>query len=403
MIRDYFRFAFQNFKARKVRTYLTMLGIFIGVAAVVSLISISQGLRSAMTETFESMGSDKIFIMSGVSYGLPTTGITEMSGKDKEVVEKTEGVERTSAFIFKLLRIKYNEEVKYVFVNGLPVDRESLELIESIQTFKIAQGRDLKTGDKYKAVVGSMYAKGDVFDKKVKVRDKIEIEGKEFKVIGIMAPIGNPQDDSQITIPIDAAREIFNEPEKVDYIMVQVKQGYDAEEVAEKIKKNLRDHRNLEEGEEDFTVQTSAQLIASFGNVFTIITIVLVGIAAISLFVGGIGITNMMYTSVLERTREIGVMKAIGAKSSNILLIFLIESGILGLVGGAVGILIGIGLGELVQFAAATANLSLLKSSFPWYLIIGSLLFSFIVGVLSGVLPARAASRLQPVDALRYE
>lgn len=403
MIRDYFRFAFANFKARKVRTYLTMIGIFIGVAAVVSLISVGQGLQSAMSEAFKSMGTDKIFISPKAGYGLPVSGITELTDKDKEAVEKTNGVERSSSFIYKLLRARHKEEVNYVWVTGLPVDRESLDLIETIQLFKMTDGRGLKQGDKYKAVAGSMYAEGDVFDKKISVRDKIEIEGREFSVIGIMAPLGNPQDDSQLLIPMEAAREIFGEKDKVDTIIVQAKPGFDVEQVAEKIKENLRDHRNLKEGEEDFTLQTSAQLIASFGAVFTVITIVLIGIAAISLFVGGVGIMNTMYTSVLERTNEIGIMKAIGAKNSNILLIFLIESGMLGLIGGAVGIALGVSLGKLVQFAAAQANLSLLKASFPWYLIIGALLFSFIAGVLSGILPARAASGLKPVDALRYE
>ncbi len=403
MIKDYFNFAFKSFKARKVRTYLTMLGIFIGVAAVVSLISIGQGLQGALTSTFESMGTDKIFVIPGLNFGMPTTGVTEMDDDDVEVIEKTEGVEKTSSFIFRLIKVKYKEEVKYVWVNGLPVDRESLELIESIQTFNVVEGRDFKSGDKHKAIIGSMYAEGDVFSKGLRVRDKLEIEGKEFKIIGIMDPIGNPQDDSQVLIPIDAAREIFNEPNKVDYIMVKAKAGYDVEQVAEDIKKNLREHRDLDEGEEDFTVQASSQLIGSFGTVFKIVTIFLVGIACISLFVGGIGIMNTMYTSILERTNEIGVMKAIGAKNSNILLIFLIESGILGLVGGGVGVLLGVGLAELVEFSAASANLSLLKASFPWYLVIGALLFSFIIGVMSGVLPARAASKLKPVDALRYE
>ena len=123
----------------------------------------------------------------------------------------------------------------------------------------------------------------------------------------------------------------------------------------------------------------------------------------IAIIVGGIGIMNTMYTSVLQRTRDIGIMKAIGAKNSDILLIFLIESGILGLVGGAIGILIGVALSKLVEFASFQSGITLFQAYFPWYLIAGALAFSFIVGVLSGILPARQASKLKPVDALRYE
>ncbi|MCK4589887.1 MAG: ABC transporter permease, partial [Nanoarchaeota archaeon] len=123
----------------------------------------------------------------------------------------------------------------------------------------------------------------------------------------------------------------------------------------------------------------------------------------ISLLVGGVGIMNTMYTSVLERTNEIGVMKAIGAQNKDILAIFLFESGFLGLMGGIIGVLIGVGIGKLVEFGAAMQGLDILKASFPWYLIVGALLFSFLVGAISGVAPARQASKMKPVEALRYE
>ncbi|MFH1823570.1 MAG: FtsX-like permease family protein, partial [archaeon] len=139
-------------------------------------------------------------------------------------------------------------------------------------------------------------------------------------------------------------------------------------------------------------------------DIFGIVQAVFIGIAAISLVVGGIGIMNTMYTAVLERTREIGIMKAVGARNRNILTLFLIESGILGLVGGAIGVLIGIGLSTGVAFVAAQAlGTTFLRAVFPWYLIVGALAFSFGIGSLSGILPAIQASRLKPVDALRYE
>ncbi len=141
----------------------------------------------------------------------------------------------------------------------------------------------------------------------------------------------------------------------------------------------------------------------SFQVILNIIQIFLIGIAAISLVVGGIGIMNTMYTSVLERTKEIGIMKSIGAKNSDILIIFLIESGILGLIGGLIGIILGMSFSKLIELGAKLAGYGMIQVSFPLLLILGTLLFSFLIGTISGVLPARQASKLKPVDALRYE
>jgi putative ABC transport system permease protein len=184
---------------------------------------------------------------------------------------------------------------------------------------------------------------------------------------------------------------------------VQVKKGFDPDKVAGDIKKYLRKSRGQKEGEEDFTVQTSEQLAESFSTVFTIVQVVLIGLASISLLVGGIGIMNTMFTSVLERTREIGVMKAIGARNSDIMKIFLIEAGLLCTIGGGIGIILGIGISKLIQYVAAQAGMGIIQAYFPWYLIVGALAFSFLVGTLSGIFPARRAAKLKPVDALRYE
>jgi putative ABC transport system permease protein len=139
------------------------------------------------------------------------------------------------------------------------------------------------------------------------------------------------------------------------------------------------------------------------GNIISAVRMIVIGIASISLIVGGVGIMNTMYTAVMERTREIGVMKAIGARNSDILLIFLIESGLLGLIGGAVGVLLGIGTGQLITALVEHPVFGAFKAQFPLWLVGGALLFSFIVGSLSGTLPALQAARMKPADALRYE
>jgi len=201
---------------------------------------------------------------------------------------------------------------------------------------------------------------------------------------------------------LDTARDIFGMEDDVSSIFVTVKEGFDVVDVKDRIEKELRKHRGLKEGDEDFSVATAEQMVGMFKDLLLVIQFVLIGIAAISLIVGGIGIMTTMYTSVIERTHEIGVMKAIGAKNSDIGLIFLIESGLLGVAGGIIGIILGLLLSFIVEFGAQTAGVDVMKAYISIELIAGALAFSFFVGAASGVLPAMRASKMNPVDALRH-
>ena len=404
MIVDYAKLAFETFKTRKKRTLLTMLGIFIGIAAVVSLVSLGQGLQKTVVEQFETLGTNKIIVSpSGGIFGQFEGAGAELTEDDLRVIERTKGIELAGGMLYKLGRVEYKGQTKYTWITGLPQDK-SKEIISDMSSFEVEEGRDLRKGDSYKALVGVLLTEDEYFfDRGVSVGDRVELEGKKFEIVGVLGRIGNPEDDSSLIIPLEAAREIFNEPDSYAYVMAQVSQGQDPEVVAERVKKALRKYRGVEEGEEDFSIQTFAELMESFQSVFAIVQAVLIGIAAISLLVGGIGIMNTMFTSVLQRTNQIGVMKAIGARNSDIFKLFLIESGFLGLFGGAIGVVIGIFLSKIVEFAAAGAGLPILKAYFPWYLILGALAFSFFVGCVSGLTPAVRASKLKPVDALRYE
>ncbi|MBD3303565.1 FtsX-like permease family protein [Candidatus Woesearchaeota archaeon] len=401
MIKDYFVFSFKSLKSRRLRTFLTMLGIFIGIAAVVSLISVGQGLQKAITEQFEAMGTNKIMVMpKGGFFGIGSSVVLDED--DLKVVRGSRGIKDAGGFLQRVGKISYSDENKYTWVAGMPVD-ETKKIIFDTSNFKISQGRDLKKGDSYKAVAGVRFSKGEIFDKEVGVGDRVEIEGFKFDIVGQLEPIGNPDDDSTLIIPIETAGDIFDAGDEFSIIIAEVVEGEDVGAVAESLKRSVRRHRDVEEGEEDFAITTFEEFMETFGSVFAIVQGVLIGIAAISLLVGGIGILNTMYTAVLQRTNEIGVMKAIGARNSDIMYLFLIESGFLGLVGGAVGILIGMGMSKAIELAAAQANFSILKAHFPWYLILGALAFSFLVGSIAGVWPAMQASKLKPVDALRYE
>ena len=259
----------------------------------------------------------------------------------------------------------------------------------------------MKSNDKYKVVVGYLIAHGNFFDKEIHVGDTLYISDIKFEVVGTAARIGNRQDDTQVYIPVDTAKELFKDP---GYALIYAftKKGFETSAVAEFVKDRMRRDRGLKEGLEDFTVSTAEQLMQVVGDVLLIVQTIVIGIAAISLVVGGIGIMNTMYTSVLERTREIGIMKAIGARNGDIATIFLLESGLLGIIGGVIGIAIGVAVGTGIEYVAQQNNIAF-TASFSPILIAGALLFSFIVGALSGLLPAMKASSLKPIEALRYE
>ncbi len=402
-MKDYFFLAFNNLKRRKLRSWLTMIGIFIGIAAVVALISLGQGMQDYINEEFEKLGKDKIMIQSK-SFGPPGGGSASLAltEEDLEVIQEIKGVEWAIGMIYRVSQIEFKKETKISYLIGM--DSEDIELMSEIQSFEIKAGRWIRPEDKYKVVVGYDHGYGDIWKREIEIGDTLIIEKQEFKVIGIVDKIGNQYDDSSVYISKDIAKELLGTGEELGYLMAKTEEGYPPEKVAETIERKLRSFRDEKEDQETFDVQTSEQLLQSFQNIFGVVQAVLVGIAAISLIVGGIGIMNTMYTAVIERTKEIGTMKAVGAKNSDILLIFLFESGLLGLVGGAIGIGIGIGLAKGVEYALSTSGFgSLLQAHISGYLIFGALAFSFVVGTLSGILPAMQASKLKPADALRYE
>jgi putative ABC transport system permease protein len=382
-----------------------MIGIFIGIAAVVGLISLGQGLQGAINQQFEQLGKDKIIIQSK-TLGPPGSATSEkliLTTKDLDAIAGVRGVENVVGILMKTSVLNFRDESKIAFTIG--INPKDISLFSEMQDFKVIEGRNLKEGDGFKAIVGYNNAvDGKIWKRGVEVGSTINVEGVEFKIVGILGKTGDPYNDAGIYVPKETLREVLNIKNEETEIIAKTQTGFNPADVADAITRKLRQERDEKKDQETFEVQTSEQLLNTFTNIFGIVQAVLVGIAAISLIVGGIGIMNTMYTSVLERTKEIGTMKAVGAKNSDILQIFLFESGLLGLVGGTIGILLGIGLGKSVEYIATSAlGTNLLRASISLPLILGALGFSFLIGTLSGILPAMQAAKLKPVDALRYE
>ncbi len=407
MISDYFDMAFRNLKERKIRSVLTITGIFIAIFTIFVLLSLSLGLNEAIQEQFELLGTDKFFIQpKGQAGGIPGTGAAaELTIDDVEVVRKINEVEKVTYMNIGNGKIEFNDKTRYYYVAGLPTeDEKELELLFESTGIGVDEGRMLRKDDKKKILMGYDYKYRNLFDKPVKTGNKIEINDVEFEVVGILEAVGNPSDDQQVYISFDDFKEIFNSGERVDFIYVQVKTGLDLKKVAEKTEKELMKARDVDEKTIDFDVSTPEEYLSTFNSILAILTVFLVGIGAISLVVASVGIMNTMHISVLERTREIGTMKAVGARNSDILKLFVIESGIFGLIGGILGLGVGIIIAKIIEaIIAVQLGSNILHASMNPIILFGCIIFAVLVGSISGLIPARQASRLKPVEALRYE
>lgn len=401
---EYFKIAMKNVGRRRKRAFLTMLGVFIGIAAVVALVSLGQGLQTSINEQFEKVGADKIIIQAANTGFVASDLPGALTNDDLDVIERSTGVENAAGLLYQAAQVEFNDMARSINIVGLPDDKEDADLAFQVMTFEVDKGRMISYDEGGKTVLGYGLANGKKFGENPQIGDKFLIGGEKYKIVGTLQKTGDPVMDVSMVLSEARAREALDNENEWSMIVAKVSPGSDPEVVAERIKKDMRNFRGVDDGKENFDVQTSSDLIEAFNNIFLVLQAVFVGIAAISLIVGGIGIMNTMYTAVLERTREIGVMKAIGARNSDVLYLFVFESGLLGLAGGFVGVVIGIGLSKLVEVGANAAyGPNTLTAIFPPYLVVGALAFSFLVGTASGVLPARRASRLSPVEALRYE
>jgi len=402
MINDYFEIAWKNLKTRKLRAWLTMIGIIISVATIFTLVALSLGLQGAVEEQFEALGGDKFFIQPQGQLGPPQGGASvTMTLEDVEIIEKVNGVKEVTYFTVGSSKVEFNDEVRFYAVYGIP--EEGLDLYFATGSIEIEEGKEFSDGSK-EIVIGNHYKTRNIFSKPVKTGDKFLINGEEFKVKGIMKIIGNPEDDRTILMSAEDLKELFDTEDRVDFIMVQIDGGEEMDSVVDAVKRKLQKFRDVDDKTQDFTILTPEEILAIFGTILTVITAFLGGVAAISLIVGGIGITNTMYTSVIERTQEIGVMKAVGARNEDVLMIFLIESGLLGIVGGIIGVLVGVGISEVIEYIAFNfLGTTLLQTIYPSWLIIGCLVFAFLTGALAGSIPAWQASKTNVVDTLRYE
>ncbi|NQT66147.1 MAG: ABC transporter permease [Actinobacteria bacterium] len=402
------KIAFQALFLNKLRSLLTMLGIIIGVGSVVAMFSIGAGAQQSVLGSIQDMGSNLIIITPGNPEEENYMGAQLAFGTQQAelTIDDLRAIEREATLITDVAPVIFSSSVaSYLNKSTQSTVFASTEDGREIYNMKIDKGNFYSRSDVSNAlnvaVIGQTVVKS-LFGKTDPIGKIIKLDGKNFKVIGTLEArgtdaLGNDQ-DSSISIPVTTAQDKLYGLDSYNMIMAQSVSEKDIDAASEEIKSILRRHRNIRFGEkEDFMVQNQTQILDMVNTVTGIFTVVIAGIASISLLVGGIGIMNIMLVSVTERTREIGIRKAIGAKNRDILIQFLVESIVLSITGGILGILFA------VSVSAILSRFTILVTSITVFPIIIALSFSTVIGLFFGIFPAMRAARLNPIDALRYE
>ena len=407
--------AFKSLNSNKLRAFLTMLGIIIGVGSVVAVISIGAGAQALITQNLQSMGTNVITISPGRAEPRGEGGPMRHFGdanietidEGKLYLDDAKSLQAKATFLNEVAPVLYgrNSTISYMSWSGQVSVTGTTQDFLTVEGYKMAEGNFITESDVSNlsnvAVIGNTVAE-DYFGKIDPVGEIIKINGKNFVISGLLQTVGtagfgsNP--DNSIYIPITTAQNKLYGTDTVDSIIAKLKNENQLDESTAEVKSILRIQHRIMPGENnDFSVSSPTQFLATASSVLQILSITLGGIAAISLLVGGIGIMNIMFVSVTERTREIGIRKSLGAKNRDILIQFLTESIILSLSGGV----LGVGFAYLLSWLLKTfGNLSSLITATP---IILALSFSTAIGLIFGIFPAMRAARLNPIESLRCE
>jgi putative ABC transport system permease protein len=388
-MKDVILLAYRDVKERKARTFLTLLGIAVGIAAIVSLLSVGYGMELAITGELTEM-TDVIQV-----YGRGGEEMGGFSDRDVKDLQKISGIKDISAVTYETAEVEYKKKKMPVQV----VAGDTKEFWNIYERVGLEEGRWLRENDYKGCVIGQSVA-NDFFDDELHVGDKLEINGDKFVVQGVLGKGSMViSGDSDIFVTLRASKAVLKTDEP-KYIWVRIYDVAEAEAIATEIEETIDDNHGID----GFTTaMTMGSVIEEVGGIFGIIRGVLVGIAAIALVVASIGIMNTMLMSVMERTREVGIMKAIGAKNRNVLSLFLLESGMVSVLGGVLGCALGAAGAYLISIVISAQFGMALPAIVKPGVLLGGIVVAMLVGVLSGLYPARKASKMSPVEAVRYE
>lgn len=395
----------------KVRSWLTILGIVIGVASVVAIMSIGGSMQDTMTEQLGGLGGDILTLTAGFSRGMSMFGMGGGGGSEgggSTATDEEPVLDRTDVQALRAIpdieafdtQISGSVEVSYLGKSGsVRLTGVDQKVWSRVTTSEIGEGRMLDSADQNVIVIGGKLAES-YFDKPIGLNQMVTIEENVFRVVGIL-----DDTSTNIYMPIQMAYQMLDDKENgiYDSIVIKVKDEEKLNETIGKIETKLMMIRHVTEKTKDFSISSSKQMQETRSEMMSSMNSFLIAIAAVSLIVGAVGVANSMFTSVLEKTKEIGIMKSIGARNKDILSIFLFNAALIGLVGGFLGVIFGTILSAMLP--ALMGETSMLRGGtfVSVNSIIIALSVSVIIGIIAGFVPAYQASKLKPVDALRYE
>ena len=404
--------ALENLSANKLRSMLTVLGIVIGVAAVIAMLSIGRGAEASITSRIESMGTNLVYVtpgstsQSGVRSAVGSAGTLTLD--DAEALASLPDVVAIASVTDSMAQLVYQGQNTRTRLMGVTPGYETVSSLTLADGVFISEAN--QSGRSLVVVLGSSVAETLFGTTSGVVGQKVRLNGQPYKVIGVLESKGGTgfmNQDDQVFIPLSTAlyRLVggarFRGSSVISQITIKASSVDAVDQVVNDVTLTMRELHETVEGADDFTVTSQEATLDAATQVTDTLTIFLGGIAGISLMVGGIGIMNIMLTTVTERTHEIGLRKAIGARRQDILLQFLVESMVLSLIGGLIGAVFGWGIAQMmgqVQISGSTITPVVGLDS-----VLLATLFSMAIGLFFGIYPATRASRLQPVEALRYE
>ncbi len=399
--------AFESLSANKLRAGLTILGIVIGVGAVIAMVSIGRGAQATITESINGIGTNLVFVFRGGSEDVRNP--KPITLEDAAAIAdpfQAPSVQAVAPVVQGSGKVTFGRESTTTSITGVTPD------YASVRKYNLTEGefinQEQMLGRASVVLLGSVVADKLFGRQQGLVGETVRIEGQPFRVIGVLESKGGSgfsNADNQVMVPFTTSQERLihhTTSNQVDLLLVEAVSPKDVPAASDEVAQILRTRHRTAIGADDFTILTQQDFLSTASTITNVLTIFLGGVAAISLLVGGIGIMNIMLVSVTERTREIGLRKAVGAHKVDILVQFLAESAVLSLVGGVIGIILGYSIAIIVS-QIAKANNAAITPSIGIDIILIATLFSTAVGLFFGLYPANRAANLEPVEALRYE